>query len=112
MACTDGYMNGWKHWCNHNAKDCAELTTSGLFPGSLLSDNKTALSNAKSLSYIVGTWNFVNVSSSKSSSSSNSENLGTIIFKGDNDQMFIETGKNGQVVHGVIVCSFDYTKGI
>jgi hypothetical protein len=99
-ACTDGYMNGWKHWCNHNAKDCAELTTSDLFPGSLLSDNKTALANAKSLSYIAGTWNFVNISSSKNSN----ESSGTLTLKGNNDQIFIEIARDGQLVHGMISC--------
>jgi hypothetical protein len=99
-ACIDGYMNGWKHWCNHNAKDCAELTTSDLFPGSLLSDNKTALANAKSLSYIVGTWNFVNISSSKNSN----ESSGTLTLKGNNDQIFIEIARDGQLVHGMISC--------
>jgi hypothetical protein len=99
-ACTDGYMNGWKHWCNHNAKDCAELTTSDLFPGSLLSDNKTALANAKSLSYIAGTWNFVNISSSKNSNES--ESIGTLTLK--NDGTAVEIGKYGQIIHGMVVC--------
>jgi hypothetical protein len=53
-------MNGWKHWCRENAKDCVGLTTADIFPGSLLSDNKTGLAGLKTLSYIVGTWNFVN----------------------------------------------------
>jgi hypothetical protein len=48
-------MNGWKHWCNENAKDCSQLTVADIFPGSLLSDNKTALAGLTTLSHIVGT---------------------------------------------------------
>lgn len=53
-ACTNGYIIGWEHWCQKNTKDCVGLITkSDVFPGSLLSDNKTALSGLKALSYLV-----------------------------------------------------------
>ncbi|MGC1931023.1 MAG: hypothetical protein WA667_18795 [Candidatus Nitrosopolaris sp.] len=38
-ACIDGYVNGWKHWCNTNAKDCAFWTTKGVFPEEITTRN-------------------------------------------------------------------------
>lgn len=33
-ACIDGYINGWKDWCNSDSKWCAYLITNGeYFPG-------------------------------------------------------------------------------
>lgn len=49
IACEDGYINGGKHWCMTDTKDCASLTTSGNFPGQLI--------NRKSLADVVTTWN-------------------------------------------------------
>jgi hypothetical protein len=28
-ACVDGYIDGWKHWCNSDAKTCASYATAG-----------------------------------------------------------------------------------
>jgi len=56
-ACTDGYVHGWEHWCEKNTKDCAQLAANDILPGSLVTDNKTALAGLKTLSDIVGTWN-------------------------------------------------------
>jgi hypothetical protein len=33
-ACLDGYMDGWKHWCKTDTKDCADYISNGIFPGS------------------------------------------------------------------------------
>jgi hypothetical protein len=101
-------MNGWKHWCKGNTKDCAQLTADDILPGSLLSDNKTALAGLKVLSYIVGTWNFINETREGSMSTSTA---GTITFKGGRydpnggSASFIETinGK-GKIVHAIIGC--------
>ena len=35
-ACTDGYINGWKHWCRSDTKTCAWMTTGDILPGHLL----------------------------------------------------------------------------
>ena len=101
-------MNGWKHWCKGNTKDCAQLTADDILPGSLLSNNKTALAGLKVLSYIVGTWNFVNTTSNDGTGTS--ATTGTITFKdGGYDQnsgssaSFIET-TNGKIVHAIIDC--------
>jgi len=64
------------------------LTTDDLFPGSLITDNKTALAGAKVLSYLVGTWNFVNKTTS-----------GTITFVGNTNHDFIQI-VNGKILHG------------
>jgi hypothetical protein len=37
-ACTDGYVNGWKHWCTHNAKECSQVVVANVLPGSLITD--------------------------------------------------------------------------
>jgi hypothetical protein len=37
-TCTDGYIDGWKHWCMTNTKDCASATTSEIFPGYIVND--------------------------------------------------------------------------
>ena len=92
-SCTDGYVHGWEHWCEKNTRDCAQLAADDIIPGSLVTDNKTALVSAKALSYIVSTWNFVNSSKEGLSTS------GIIIFKGDTDQSFIEI-VDGKIVHG------------
>jgi hypothetical protein len=91
-ACFDGYMNGWKHWCRENAKDCVGLTTADIFPGSLSSDNKTGLTGLKTLSYIVGTWNFVNETRNGLLTS------GVLALEGDNGQTFIQI-VDGRIVH-------------
>jgi hypothetical protein len=35
-ACEVGYIDGWKHWCMTDTKDCAKDTTAGIFPGKLI----------------------------------------------------------------------------
>jgi hypothetical protein len=35
-ACVDGYVNGWKHWCMTDMKDCAKYMTMEAFPGKLI----------------------------------------------------------------------------
>src|SRR5438132_266789 len=70
------------HWCKGNTKDCAQLTADDILPGSLLSDNKTALAGLKALSYIVGTWNFVNTTSNVGTGTRRTSTTGTITFKG------------------------------
>ena len=77
-------------------------TADDILPSSLLSDNKTALANAKSLSYIVCTSNFVNISSNKNSN----ESSYTLTLKGNNDQIFIEIARDGQLAHGMISCVY------
>jgi hypothetical protein len=32
-ACIDGYINGWRDWCNSDEKWCAFLVTKDIFPG-------------------------------------------------------------------------------
>jgi hypothetical protein len=69
-ACMDGYVNGFKHWCQQNAKDCVDIVTKcgngGCAPSIYINENKTAIKEASSgtpESRLLGTWNFVNKSS-------------------------------------------------
>ena len=64
-ACMDGYMNGWKHWCKGNVKDCADMATWNEQPTWGINRNKTAIQNATSsvIPRMVGKWHFVNESS-------------------------------------------------
>jgi hypothetical protein len=60
-VCMDGYVNGWKHWCKENVKDCAQMTTVDLLPDSLITNNTTAVKESSSITpQLIGTWNFVN----------------------------------------------------
>jgi hypothetical protein len=36
-ACFDGYVDGRKHWCQSDLKDCGQFTLGGMFPGYLIS---------------------------------------------------------------------------
>jgi hypothetical protein len=39
-ACLDGYVNGWKHWCNDDLSLCAKFVMSNVFPG-VFANNQT-----------------------------------------------------------------------
>jgi hypothetical protein len=54
-ACIDGYVNGWKHWCSTDLKMCANMVMGDTFPGSLVTDNKTALNPADNNTNITAT---------------------------------------------------------
>jgi hypothetical protein len=39
-ACLDGYLNGWKNWCNDDLSLCAKFVVSNVFPG-VFANNQT-----------------------------------------------------------------------
>jgi hypothetical protein len=41
-ACLDGFVDGWKHWCNDDLTLCAKFVLSNVFPGTL-ADNETGV---------------------------------------------------------------------
>jgi hypothetical protein len=41
-ACLDGYVYGWKHWCNGDLSLCAKFVMSNVFPG-VFANNQTII---------------------------------------------------------------------
>jgi len=41
-ACLDGFVNGWKHWCNDDLSLCAKFVMSNVFPG-VFANNQTSV---------------------------------------------------------------------
>ena len=66
-ACMDGYVNGFKHWCQQDTKVCIDVVTKcGCAPSIYINENKTALKEAASSiipQLAARPWNFVNRSS-------------------------------------------------
>jgi hypothetical protein len=67
-ACVDGFINGWKDWCNKNAKDCVQLVTGkgeGYLPGMLYNGTTVPYWHYDG-EFLTGTWDFVNETSGTS----------------------------------------------
>jgi hypothetical protein len=46
-ACVDGWFNGWKDWCNNNAKGCLQNLLVGKFPAMILKAHEQYLTGEK-----------------------------------------------------------------
>jgi hypothetical protein len=46
-ACVDGWFNGWKDWCNNNAKGCLQNLLVGKFPAMILKAHEQYLAGEK-----------------------------------------------------------------